>query len=146
MRHPAFFDDESVARTTLRRILTEADAEWVTLDSTTLFAAPPTTVMEREAWTRKPRLPIHREALSERPVVRFIGRDDPRPTIEGWQPWIPVVARWLAEGRSPTVFVHTPDNVDALVLARLFHDQVRAVVPALDPLPTPAEIVPQTLF
>jgi hypothetical protein len=35
------------------------------------------------------------------------------------------------------VFVHTPDNVDAILLARLFHDQVRAVVPELAPLAVP---------
>ena len=70
--------------------------------------------------------------------MRFIGRDDPTATVAGWQPWIPVVADWLHEGRTPTVFVHTPDNVDAVLLARLFHDQVRAIVPELAPLPVPA--------
>ena len=89
---------------------------------------------------------MHREALTDQPVVRFIGRDDLRETVAGWQRWIPVVVRWLDEGRSPIVFVHTPDNVDALVLARRFHDQVRAVAPLLDPLPTPVEAGPPTLF
>jgi uncharacterized protein YecE (DUF72 family) len=146
VRHPAFFDPSSVARGTLRRILADEGAEWITLDTTTLFSRPPTSELEREAWARKPRLPVHREALSDRPVVRFVGRDDPRETVDGWQPWIPVVAAWLASGHAPTVFVHTPDNVDALVLARLFHDQVRAVVPDLAPLPTPIEVAPPTLF
>jgi hypothetical protein len=78
--------------------------------------------------------------------VRFIGRDDPAATVAGWQPWIPVVARWLTEGRVPTVFVHTPDNVDALDLARLFHHQVRTAVPGVAPLPTPIEAAQETLF
>jgi uncharacterized protein YecE (DUF72 family) len=146
VRHPAFFEASSVPRRTLQRILTDEGAEWITLDSTTLFSRPPTSELEREAWQRKPRLPVHRDALSDQPVVRIIGRDDPRETIDGWQPWIPVVARWLGEGRTPTVFVHTPDNVDALVLARLFHDQVRAVVADVDPLPIPVEVSPPTLF
>jgi uncharacterized protein YecE (DUF72 family) len=146
VRHPAFFEAGSVARGTLQRILADEGAEWITLDTTTLFSQPPTSELEREAWARKPRLPVHREALSDQPVVRFIGRDDPRETVGGWQPWIPVVAEWVAAGRTPTVFVHTPDNVDALVLARLFHDQVRAAVPDLAPLPTPAEVAPPTLF
>jgi uncharacterized protein YecE (DUF72 family) len=146
VRHPAFFEDGSVARSTLQRILADEGAEWITLDTTTLFSQPPTSDVEREAWQQKPRLPVHREALSDQPVVRFIGRDDPRQTIAGWQPWLPVVVRWLDEGRSPIVFVHTPDNVDALVLARRFHDQVRAVAPLLDPLPTPVEVGPPTLF
>ena len=145
VRHPAFFDD-SVARRTLRRVLSDEGADWITLDTTTLFSAPPTSDAERETWQRKPRLPVHRDALSDRPVVRIIGRDDPHETIAGWQPWIPVVARWLGEGRVPTVFVHTPDNVDAIVLARLFHDQVRSVVPDVTPLPDPIEAAQETLF
>ncbi len=136
VRHPAFFDG-SVARRTLARVLADADAEWTVIDSTALFATPPTSDAERETWTRKPRLALHRIALSARPVVRYIGRDDPAATVAGWQPWIPVVAAWLRERRTPTFFVHTPDNVDAVILARLFHAQVGAVVPELAPLPEP---------
>jgi aryl-alcohol dehydrogenase-like predicted oxidoreductase len=51
-------------------------------------------------------------------VVRYIGRDDTARTIAGWQHWLEPVAGWLREGRSPTVFIHTPDNVEALELAR----------------------------
>ena len=47
------------------------------------------------------------------------------------------VAGWLREGRSPTVFIHTPDNTDALELARRFHDEPRARVPEIEPLPEP---------
>jgi hypothetical protein len=57
------------------------------------------------------------------------------------------VAGWLREGRSPTVFIHTPDNADAPMLARRFHDEVRARVPSLEPLPEPAQEERQpTLF
>lgn len=152
VRHRAFFEECSVARRTLRRVLTDEGADWITFDSTTLFASPPVSEAEREAWQQKPRLPVHREALSDRPVVRFMGRDDVAATVAGWQPWIPVVARWLLEGRVPTVFVHTPDNVDAPQLARLFHHQVRTAVPGVAPLPSPAaapapaDAVQETLF
>jgi hypothetical protein len=57
-----------------------------------------------------------------------------------------VVAGWLREGRSPTVFLHTPDNNDAPALARRFHDDVRALVPGLDALPEPEPVEPATLF
>jgi hypothetical protein len=56
------------------------------------------------------------------------------------------VAGWLHEGRSPTVFIHTPDNVDALELARRFHDDVRARVPEVEPLSEPIPTGPPTLF
>lgn len=143
VRHPAFFDS---ATTLLEDALSELDVEWVPFDTTVLFAAPPSTPDEQEAWDRKPRLPRRTTALTERPVVRYLGRDAVEPTVEGWRPWVEVVAGWLDEGRSPTVFIHTPDNVDAQHLARRFHDDVRALVPALPALPTPTPTEPATLF
>lgn len=150
VRHPGFHD-RSPADRALDRLLDERGTERVVFDTTTLFAAPPVTDAERGAWGAKPRLPVRHEARTDRPVVRFLGRDDAETTAAGWQPWLPVVAGWLAEGRSPTFFVHTPDDVEALPLARRFHDEVRALVPELTPLPEPRtrdalDEPPATLF
>jgi|SRR6266568_71173 len=145
VRHPAFFESRRWEQN-LRTLLNELDAEWVNFDSTTLFVSPPTSDLEREAWTKKPRVPRRAHALTEHPVVRFIGRDDETRTVQGWQPWLDVAAGWLREGRSPTVFIHTPDNIDAPILARRFHDEVRALVPELEPLPEPVEAEQATLF
>jgi uncharacterized protein YecE (DUF72 family) len=146
VRHPAFFTEESWGRR-LEEVLGEVAAEWATFDTTVLFASSPTSQAEREAQARKPRLPRRDRALTRRPVVRYIGRDDPERTAEGWRPWRDTVVGWLREGRSPTVFIHTPDNAEALVLARRFHKDVRALVPELKPLPDrgPAND-PLTLF
>jgi uncharacterized protein YecE (DUF72 family) len=136
VRHPAFFEDSRWEQQ-LERALGEVGAEWVTFDTTVLFASPAVTDAEREAWTQKPRLPRRSQALTSHPVVRYLGRDDAARTAAGWRPWLDVVVGWLREGRSPTVFIHTPDNVEALELARRFHDDVRARVPEVDPLPEP---------
>jgi hypothetical protein len=122
------------------------DVEWIGFDTVTLFAQPPADDAEREAWSSKPRVPRRTTALTDRPVVRYLGRDDLEATAFGWQVWKPVVARWLDEGRHPLFFVHTPDNNDALPLARRFHDEMRQLVPELDPLPDPLRVVPTTLF
>jgi uncharacterized protein YecE (DUF72 family) len=145
VRHRAFFEDPR-AQQNLERVLGDVGAEWVTIDTTVLYADPPVTAAEREAWTKKPRLPRRSLALTGFPVVRIIGRDDPARTVEGWQPWVGTVADWLREGRSPTVFVHTPDNVEALELARRFHDEVRARVPEVEALAEPIPAGPPTLF
>lgn len=139
VRHPGFFADPGP----LEDALAAADAEWVPFDTTALFRTPPTSDAERDAWVRKPRLPRRSHALTDRPIVRYLGRDAPAETVAGWQHWVGVAAGWLREGRSPTVFIHTPDNADAPPLARRFHDEVRARVPGLAPLPEPA---PTTLF
>ncbi|MER7503643.1 DUF72 domain-containing protein [Nonomuraea pusilla] len=145
VRHRAFFAEERAARL-LEGVLARAGAEWVPFDTVTLFASPPTSDAERDAWVKKPRVPRRTAALTDRPIIRYLGRDDTERTVEGWRPWVDVVAGWLREGRSPTVFVHTPDNADAPALARRFHDEVRALVPGLEPLPEPVPAEPPTLF
>ena len=145
VRHRAFFEDPRWEQQ-LERTLDSAAAEWLTFDTTALFASPPASEAEREAWAKKPRLPRRSRALTGYPVVRYIGRDDAARTAAGWQPWADTVAAWLREGRSPTVFIHTPDNVDAPELARRFHDSVRARVPEVEPLPEPIPAGPPTLF
>jgi uncharacterized protein YecE (DUF72 family) len=145
VRHRAFFDDASSTRL-LEGVLAAVAAEWIPFDTTVFFQSPPTTDAERETWTRKPRMPLRSLALTDRPIVRYLGRDATTPTIEGWRRWVDVTAGWLREGRSPTMFIHTPDNADALTLARRFHDDVRARVPDLEALPEPAPVEPATLF
>lgn len=142
VRHRDFFDDPSG----LERVLARTGTEWLTFDTRTLFAQRPTSDAEREAWEKKPRLPRRTTALTDRPIVRYIGRDDPEATAAGWAPWAETVTGWLHEGRSPTVFLHTPDNADALTLARRFHADVRARVPELAPLPDPVPTGEPTLF
>ncbi|MEZ5217400.1 MAG: DUF72 domain-containing protein [Ilumatobacteraceae bacterium] len=123
-----------------------ADVEWIVFDTTTMFAAPPTSEAERVAWENKPRVRRRTRCLTDRPVLRYLGRDDLDATVAGWQRWLPRLAQWLEEGRSPTVFVHTPGNEVVPALARLLHEQVAALVPGLAPLPDPTLNEPETLF
>jgi len=145
VRHRGFFEDPR-SELQLEKALGDVGAEWLTFDTTVLFENPPASDAERNAWRDKPRLPRRSRALTLYPVVRYIGRDDAARTAAGWQPWLDIVAGWLREGRSPTVFIHTPDNVDALELARRFHDDVRVRVPEVEPLPEPIPSGPPTLF
>src|SRR5689334_5919926 len=79
VRHRAFFEDPRATRL-LERVLTGAGAEWVPFDTTVLFRSPPTSDAERDAWSKKPRVPLRTAALTDRPIVRYIGRDDPERT------------------------------------------------------------------
>ncbi|WP_067539812.1 DUF72 domain-containing protein [Nocardia crassostreae] len=145
VRHPAFFQNDRAIQQ-LESVLNAAAAEWVTFDTTVLFDTPPISAAENEAWSKKPRVPRRTRALTEFPMVRYHGRDDPKATIAGWQPWIRTVVTWLREGRSPTVFIHTPDNSQARTLARQFHAEVRTHLPDLALLPDPLPTDPMTLF
>ncbi|TDW80850.1 DUF72 domain-containing protein [Kribbella sp. VKM Ac-2566] len=145
VRHRDFFDDPRAAGN-LERVLARANAEWIPFDTGTLFARRPTSLAERDAWMKKPRVARRTRALTGHPIVRYIGRDSVDETVAGWTYLVELVINWLSEGRSPTIFLHTPDNVEALNLARRFHATVTAVVPTLAPLPDPLDPEPPTLF
>ncbi|HEY4333350.1 MAG TPA: DUF72 domain-containing protein [Ilumatobacteraceae bacterium] len=135
VRHPGFFDGGK-AQSALDRMLLDVSAERVILDTRPLFSAPPTDEAERVSWSKKPRLPVVVQALTESPIVRIVGRMSEAETIAGWQPWLPVLTSWLDEGRTPIVFVHTPDDIAALALARRLHEEVTRAGHQLEPLPT----------
>ncbi|WP_132878242.1 DUF72 domain-containing protein [Tamaricihabitans halophyticus] len=145
VRHPGFFTDAGAA-SLLEGALADADAEWVPFDTTVFFQRAPMSEAEQDSWHRKPRLPRRTRALTNHPIVRYLGRDSVQETVEGWRPWTEVVASWLRAGRSPTVFLHTPDNNEAPALARRFHDEVRTLMPDLAALPDPEPVEPATLF
>lgn len=131
VRHRGFFEDPRP----LERALGEVGAEWIPFDTNVFFQSPPSSDAERDTWTRKPRMPLRQVALTDRPIVRYLGRDSSAQTVDGWRRWVDVMVNWLREGRSPTMFIHTPDDAEALTLARRFHDDVRARLPELEPLP-----------
>ncbi|GAA2836290.1 DUF72 domain-containing protein [Kribbella solani] len=145
VRHRAFFDDQQAA-TNLERVLARVNAEWIPFDTGTLFAQRPTSFAERDAWMKKPRVTRRTRALTAHPIVRYIGRDSVTETVDGWAYLVALTIQWLTEGRSPTIFLHTPDNTEALNLARHFHTTVAAHFPTLTPLPDPTPTEPPTLF
>lgn len=121
----------------LNDLLAEFGAERIIIDTRAVFAGPCETAEEREAFERKPRLPVRPVAIGDTPIVRFIGQTEADANPHWWSKWVPKVAEWIGEGRSPIVFIHTPDNAVAPELARRFHREVTAQVPALSPLPDP---------
>lgn len=126
----------------LNDLLAEVGAERIIIDTRAVFDGPRDTPPEREAVERKPRLTVRPVAIGPNPIVRFIGQTQAENNPPWWAKWVPKVAQWLGEGRSPTVFVHTPDNAVAPLLCRWFHAEVAELVPDLAPLPDP--VLPPT--
>lgn len=139
VRHPDFFDGGPAERA-LNDLLFERDVDRIVLDSRPLFSVTATSEIERETQQRKPRLPVRAVATGRHPTVRFIGCADTEANPPFWTRWVTTVARWLEAGRSPFVFLHTPDNAASPGLAHRFHDDVRALVPRLAPLPRPTVV------
>lgn len=140
VRHLDFFRKDDNERQ-LNRILLERGIERIMFDSRSLFASSATDAATLDAQNRKPRLPVHALALTDHPTVRFIGGMDNAASLRKLEPWLGKCAQWLGEGRSPILFMHTPDNRLAPELARLFHARLQQQLPDLPPMPAwPGEL------
>ncbi len=131
------FEADGPAEREVNDLLHRHGVDRVLIDTRALFAAPPKTREEHEAWENKPRLAVRPVATAADPVVRFIGQSNAEATAHHWQPWVAKVAAWIEQGRRPHVMIHTPDNRLAPELNRRFHCEVAARVPTLEPLPDP---------
>ncbi len=133
VRHPAFFAKGEEERA-LNRLLQRHEIERICLDSRALFSCVSSDPAVLHAQSKKPRLPTRPTAFSQFPQLRFIGH----PLLEAndayMQPWLVKVAAWIEEGRTPYVFLHTPDNMLAAQLAKRFHQQLSALLPGLPAL------------
>jgi uncharacterized protein YecE (DUF72 family) len=134
VRNLAFFekgDDEKQ----LNRLLLDRGVERICLDSRPLFSCVSTEPAVLHAQSKKPKVPPRPAALTQFPQVRLIGH----PTLEAndsyVEQWAQKVAGWIEEGRTPYVFLHTPDNIQAPDLARRFHKQLMRLLPGLPVLP-----------
>lgn len=124
VRHRAFFAKDEAERR-LNRLLADRGIDRVVLDSRALFSTPAPDAATREAQRKKPRLPVHAIATATRPLLRYIGHPDPAHNDAFLAPWLDKLDQWLDEGREPYVFIHTPDNDLAPVLAARFHEHFR---------------------
>lgn len=134
LRHPAFFDRADAERGLLH-CLRQHGVERVCFDSRALFSAPAEGEAVIEAQQRKPRMPVHAQAVTDTPLVRFIGHPELPRNPDFLAPWWRKIAQWLEEGRRPYFFCHMPDNRDAPLLTKLFHEEQQKRTPALPPLP-----------
>lgn len=133
VRHSEFFH-KGTAEQSLNRLLITHGADRVMLDVRALFATPAgDDVGLQQAQREKPRRPLHVLSTAGQPVVRFIGHFDDEINHARFTPWIEQLALWMEQGKSPVLFVHTPDNRAAPLLARAFHARLaeRIALPAL---------------
>ncbi|MEI7991244.1 MAG: DUF72 domain-containing protein [Actinomycetota bacterium] len=107
--------DEMLRRLAINRVI---------MDARCVHAGPSQTPQERDEIRSKPNLPVRPVSTGCSPIIRFIGQTDPSVHPAFWAPWVDVCRRWLAEGLSPYVFIHTPDNLATPRLAVQFQDEV----------------------
>jgi len=121
VRAREFFHKGS-AEQRLNRLLITHNVDRVMLDVRPLFGTPTGDDPRlRTAQSEKPRLPLHVLSTGERPIVRFIGHLDTALNRRYFAPWVERLSLWIKQGKTPFLFVHTPDNRQAPALARTLY-------------------------
>lgn len=133
VRHAAFFAKGEEERA-LNRLLAERGVERICLDARALFACSSSDPAVLHAQAKKPRVPVRPAAFSQSPQVRFIGGPDLEANQTYLEPWLDKVAGWIEEGRTPHMFLHTPDNHLAAAQAQRFHAGLMQRLPGLPAL------------
>ncbi|PSU07969.1 DUF72 domain-containing protein [Photobacterium aquimaris] len=135
VRHPDFFT-KGAAEQALNRLLIEKNSNRIIMDSRPLFSAQATTAAIIEAQRKKPRLPVHAIATANNPVIRFIGHPNDSHNDPFFNNWLQRIPLWLAEGKQPYLFVHSPDNnyapESAMRLYRRLQQQIALTIPLVD--------------
>ncbi|PHR67501.1 DUF72 domain-containing protein [Alcanivorax sp.] len=145
VRHRDFFAKGDAERA-LNRGLLERSLARVCFDSRALFAASAEDPATREAQRKKPRLPVHVLPGEVAPVIRYVGHPDLLANRPFLAPWVERAACWIEAGKQPCVFIHMPDNGDALALAALWHEMLTERLPWLTPLPLGRQVSQPGLF
>lgn len=130
VRHPAFFQ-EGGDEQRLNTILQTFGVNRVSFDTRALFAHPQPDPVTQEALQQKPRLPLRVLATGDAPMLRFIAPLDLQQGQRWLSPWVDQIVRWIGEGRTPFIFMHTPSNGEAPELGRWFAQQLQQQQPRL---------------
>ena len=134
VRHADYFDGGRYEHA-LDELLLRLHVDRALFDSRALYSAPPSDEHEQEAQWRKPNSPLRQTVTWQRPMLRFVSRNSLEQSWPWLSEWLPIVARWIAEGRTPYVFMHSPDDLYAPEFARAFHLELMKHVPNLPTLP-----------
>ena len=128
VRNLEFFD-KAEHEAALLRLLSDLGCNKVVMDSRPVFSSEAYCDSLIDAQRKKPRVPCHAVATAAHPVVRFIGHPDLERNHIWLDQWANKLAYWLKEGREPTVFVHSSDNIAAPTLASWLDAKLQKILP-----------------
>jgi len=134
LRHDLFFaggpeEDDAVA------LLRERQVDLVMMDARGLHAG--NSLAAADVRARKPKLPVVMRATASRPIVRCVPHESFEAGRHLVEPWVPQLAKWITDGKTPYFFMHAPDDTFAPENAYAFHAMLRAHADVGELLPWP---------
>lgn len=132
VRHNSFYQGRAEHR--LNRLLRNYNIDRVIFDTRKLHSMKSDDPTVLEAKKKKPKAPVQFKNTGSRPLVRFVGSNDPVANEPYLKEWAIIIADWIREGLHPYFFPHSPDQVSQPKIARKFHNLLSELV-ELDPMP-----------
>ncbi|MCC4236199.1 DUF72 domain-containing protein [Vibrio anguillarum] len=147
VRHLEFFA-KGEAEKALNQWLVESSIDRIIMDSRPIFSAKPTTDVIIDAQKKKPKVPVHAIATAQTPMIRFIGHPELEANYPFFEAWMTKLPHWIEQGKQPYLMVHTPDNIEAPLLAAELYQQLqqRLTLPTLTTFPAQDDQHQITLF
>ncbi len=107
------------------------------MDSRPIFSAKPTTDVIIDAQKKKPKVPVNAIATAQTPMIRFIGHPELEANYPFFEAWMTKLPHWIEQRKQPYLMVHTPDNIEAPLLAAELYQQLqqRLTLPTLTTFP-----------
>lgn len=133
VRHPDFYNQGPQERH-LNQLLTSYNIDRVIFDTRKLHSMKADESSVRNAQQKKPNYPVRFNNTASRPLVRFVGSNDPVANESHLKEWAIVLADWIKKGLHPYFFPHSPDSVSQPQIALKFHRMLAELVD-LDPMP-----------
>jgi uncharacterized protein YecE (DUF72 family) len=127
VRHVSFFTDKK-AETALNDLLTSHGASRAIFDTKILHQIQSEDKSILEAQSKKPVMPEYFKAIGEFPLIRFVGHNDVEPNLARIEKIASVVADWINDGKTPFVFMHTPNTNNEPELCKMFHQSLSSKV------------------
>ncbi|MEM1157214.1 MAG: DUF72 domain-containing protein [Verrucomicrobiota bacterium] len=119
----------------LKQLLAAHQMERMVFDTRALHARPAADASEVRAQSKKPKVPLCQTAIGKTPMVRLVGSNTMRHNALWLTDWVPKIAEWIQQGKTPYVFIHTPDDRFFPEQAHAFHEALRKHCPQLPELP-----------
>lgn len=135
VRHPVFFQGGPLEQD-FQSMLRDLNMDRVLFDTVRLMAFPSDDPDVKACQAKKPNVPRSLATTGLHPFLRYVGIPDIHQDSQGIHFWADQVAKWIAEGKKPYVFMHqVPEDDDAPELCRKFHNALQTRLATLPPSP-----------
>ena len=128
-RHSDFFNPDRVFANKLNEMLGELEVDRVIFETRPLFESQFKDAATIEAQRKKPREAPMIVTTGANPIVRFVSNLEPEILNAYLEKWTSIFAKWIREGKTPSLMAHTPDDVEAPELAKKFESLLISKLP-----------------